>query len=187
MYLPPLSILARIWGLGELCMAIKTHSKSGGKSKDRGSLYLIWIVCALSVWAGVYAGSHAHSWDLPRRRTLYFVGYGLFVVGGVFRWFAIFYLGRFFTPNVVILTDHHLVDTGPYRFIRHPTYTGALCAAFGVILTLANLAALLVIMLPVTAVVLWRIHIEEAALREAFGEHYRLYTQRTKRLLPFIY
>lgn len=187
MHLPPLSYVSAAWGVGELCIAVKTHSKSGGISKDRGSLYLIWIVCAVSVWLGIRVGSRAHAWDLPAHYPLFLIGYAVFVMGVLFRWFSIFYLGRFFTPNVVILKEHHLVDTGPYRFIRHPTYTGALCAAFGVTLTMANLAALLIILLPVLTVVLWRIRLEENALAEAFGEPYRRYRQRTKRLLPLIY
>ena len=46
------------------------------------------------------------------------------MVGVALRWYSVIYLGRFFTANVAILKDHQLVDTGPYRFVRHPSYTG---------------------------------------------------------------
>lgn len=62
-----------------------------------------------------------------------------------------------------------------------------LCAAFGVTLTMANLAALRIILLPVLTIILWRLRLEENALVETFGEPYRRYQQRTKCLLPLIY
>jgi protein-S-isoprenylcysteine O-methyltransferase len=186
MTLPSLSLLASIWGAVELCIAFLTHSKSGGK-KDRGSLYLIWIVCGASVGLGIFLGRQFHSWKLPLRETLRWTGYGLFVAGVMLRWYSMFYLGKFFTPNVVILEKHRLIQSGPYRFIRHPTYTGVLAAATGLTLNGGNLLSLLVILIPIFIVVRWRIQIEEAVLVEAFGDEYRNYLRRTWRLLPGIY
>jgi protein-S-isoprenylcysteine O-methyltransferase Ste14 len=80
-----------------------------------------------------------------------------------------------------------LIDSGPYRFIRHPSYTGSLVAVLGFALSFANWASLLTIFVPSCAVTLWRIHIEEEALIGALGEGYRGYMQRTKRLIPLIY
>jgi protein-S-isoprenylcysteine O-methyltransferase len=103
------------------------------------------------------------------------------------RWYAIIHLGRFFTTNVAIAKDHHLVDSGPYRFVRHPSYTGSMMAVIGFLLTMANWATLLIIFVPIIAITLWRIHIEEEVLLGALGEPYRAYMQRTKRLIPGIY
>jgi protein-S-isoprenylcysteine O-methyltransferase Ste14 len=58
---------------------------------------------------------------------------------------AIVHLGRFFTVNVAIAANHRLIDTGPYRFVRHPSYTGALMAFLGLALCLANWVPLAVI------------------------------------------
>lgn len=180
-------MMSLIWGVAEFCLAIKTRSKSGTKSKDRGSVFVIWLVCGFSVWLGISLAGSVPALNFPARHQFYLAGYALFLCGVAFRWYAIFYLGRFFTPDVAILHQHRLIDTGPYRFIRHPTYTGALVGAFGLTITLGNLVPLLVIFIPVTAVILWRIKIEEAALVEAFGDQYRSYMQRTNRLFPFIY
>ena len=65
-----------------------------------------------------------------------------FVVGIAIRWYAIVYLGRFFTVNVAIAADHRLIDSGPYRFVRHPSYIGALMAFLGLGLTLGNWVSL---------------------------------------------
>jgi protein-S-isoprenylcysteine O-methyltransferase len=97
------------------------------------------------------------------------------------------HLGRFFTVNVAIATNHRLIDTGPYRFVRHPSYTGALMAFLGLALCLANWASLVVMVVPVFLVFLWRMHVEEGALLQALGNQYRNYMNRTKRLIPAVY
>jgi protein-S-isoprenylcysteine O-methyltransferase len=109
------------------------------------------------------------------------------LIGVVLRWCAILSLGRFFTVNVAIVSDHRLVEAGPYRWLRHPSYAGALLAFLGLGLCLDNWAALAVLMVPVSVVFWWRMRIEEAALFETFGERYRDYMRRTRRLIPFIY
>jgi protein-S-isoprenylcysteine O-methyltransferase Ste14 len=110
----------------------------------------------------------------------------LFVPGLVLRWCSIICLGRFFTTNVAIATDHRLIDTGPYRFIRHPSYAGSLLALLGFTLCIPNWASWLLILVPCYAVTFWRIHVEEQALLGGLGEPYRTYMQRTKRLIPWI-
>jgi protein-S-isoprenylcysteine O-methyltransferase len=76
---------------------------------------------------------------------------------------------------------------GPYRFVRHPSYTGALMAFLGLALCLANWASLAVMLIPVLLVFLRRMHVEEDALLQALGNQYRDYMQRTKRLIPAVY
>jgi protein-S-isoprenylcysteine O-methyltransferase Ste14 len=88
---------------------------------------------------------------------------------------------------VAIAAGHRLIDTGPYRFVRHPSYTGALMAFFGLALCLANWASLAVMLIPVFLVFLRRMHVEEDALLQAFGNQYRDYMRRTKRLIPAVY
>jgi protein-S-isoprenylcysteine O-methyltransferase len=115
------------------------------------------------------------------------LGVGVFVVGLALRLCSIFYLGRFFTGKVAIATDHRLVDSGPYRFVRHPSYTGALMLFIGLGLVIGNWLSLVVIIPPVFAAYWWRMRIEEAALAEALGDPYRCYMKRTKRLVPMIF
>ena len=88
---------------------------------------------------------------------------------------------------VAIAAGHRLIDTGPYRFVRHPSYTGALMAFLGLALCLANWVSLAVMLIPVLLVFLRRMHVEEDALLQALGNQYRDYMQRTKRLIPAVY
>lgn len=182
-----MAILGPAWGLSELLFALKTRSKSNAASKDRGSLALIWIVCLISILLGVFVAEKGIGWKFPARRIFYETGLVVFVAGVVFRWYSIIYLGRFFTPNVAIVDKHQLIEAGPYRFIRHPTYAGMLLVFLGMGLNIGNLASLLIIMAPIVAALWWRMRIEEAVMITAFGDQYRAYMQRTKRLVPLIY
>jgi protein-S-isoprenylcysteine O-methyltransferase len=89
--------------------------------------------------------------------------------------------------NVAIHSGHEIIDTGPYKRIRHPSYTGALLAFLGLALTLTNWVSLAVVLIPILLAFSRRISIEENALASALGSPYINYMRRTKRLAPFIY
>jgi protein-S-isoprenylcysteine O-methyltransferase Ste14 len=86
------------------------------------------------------------------------------------------------------VSDRHvLINRGPYRLVRHPSYAGLLLALVGVgIANGSALSVLVCILAPLPAVV-WRIRVEEAALTSAFGDSYRDYSRRTHRLIPGIW
>ena len=184
---PPVGIIMLLWGVSELLLSLFKRSKSNASSKDRHSLKLIWLVNLAAAGLGIVAAYKLREFRVPWPETDLEIGRCLFGLGLVLRWWSIIYLGRFFTTNVAIAKDHRVIDSGPYRFIRHPSYTGALLTLFGFCLCIPNWASLLIIMVPSCTVQLWRIHIEEKALLEGLGESYRSYMQRTKRLIPWIY
>jgi protein-S-isoprenylcysteine O-methyltransferase Ste14 len=107
------------------------------------------------------------------------------LIGIAVRWYAVLSLGRFFTTRVMTRADQTVVRRGPYRFVRHPSYSGALLTVLGVLLCQTNLLSLacFVLALPGFA---YRIRVEERALVSALGEPYRDYMRRTKRLVPFV-
>jgi protein-S-isoprenylcysteine O-methyltransferase len=184
---PSFQVLGTLFGLSELILAIVKGSKAGGVSRDRGSLWLLWAVIlaciglanALAFWS-----PQANSLLLHRLR---FAGVALVVAGLTLRWYAIIHLGRYFTVNVSIAADHAVVESGPYRFVRHPSYSGALTAFLGLGICAENWLSLLVLVVPITLAFLRRIAIEEAALIEALGSNYTVYAARTRRLIPGIY
>jgi protein-S-isoprenylcysteine O-methyltransferase len=180
-------IVGLLWGTSEFGLTLFKRSKADATSKDKHSLGVIWLVSLASVALGITAAYRLPQCTLPWPERARELGCALFVLGMSLRWYAIVHLGRFFTTNVAIAKDHRLIDSGPYRFIRHPSYTGSMVAVLGFLLTIANWASLLIIFAPIIAITLWRIHIEEAALLAALGEPYRAYMQRTKRLIPGIY
>lgn len=185
MKMPFVAVLGLAYGLSEVVLAITHRSKAKTVSKDANSLRVLWIVIIICIWLSLQARTSLPnallpSWFVPVGVAVFFIGIGL-------RWYAIIHLGRFFTVNVTIASDHQLVDTGPYRLVRHPSYTGALLAFVGFTLVVRNWVSLLVVLVPITVAFLYRINVEERALLEALGDRYRSYMARTKCLVPLVY
>jgi protein-S-isoprenylcysteine O-methyltransferase len=174
--------------VSEVALAKFKRAKSGeARDADRGSLVLLWVVIVLTVNLAYFLPSLVPSLGFGSRSLFIDAGAAVFAAGLALRWYAILYLGRFFTVNVAISRDRQLIDTGPYRFIRHPSYSGALMAFLGLGLCIGNWASLAAMLLPTLVVFSWRIRVEERALLGALGEQYFTYMQRTKRLVPAIY
>ena len=115
------------------------------------------------------------------------VGCVVGLAGVSLRWWAIRTLGARFTREIQIAKDHEVVVDGPYRHVRHPSYTGALLMFAGVGVGLGNaLSVLLCLALP-AAGYLGRIRSEEKLLRTELGEPYAEYARHTRRLVPGIY
>jgi protein-S-isoprenylcysteine O-methyltransferase len=109
------------------------------------------------------------------------------IAGQLLRWWSIATLGRLFTVNVAIREGHQLIDSGPYRYIRHPAYTAILLFHVGAGLCLCNALSLIALTVPTTLVLLNRIRVEEDVLLSGLGDRYRGYMTRTKRLIPGLY
>lgn len=187
MKLPGPQILGYAYLASELLLTVTRRSRGDGARQDRSTLRVLWIVIIASVVAAMYVATHWRSAVLPNRELFALIGLVLFVAGLAVRWWAIITLGRFFTVDVQIAKDHQLVERGPFRLVRHPSYTGVLLAFLGFGLSVGNWAALLVLLLPISAAFIRRMNVEEQALRNALGEPYVSYMQRTKRLVPFVY
>jgi protein-S-isoprenylcysteine O-methyltransferase len=179
--------LAAAYGISEFFIAQVMRSKAPTSGNtDRGSLRTLMLVMYGSAlvailsskwWPQLYFGNEYSYWS----------GVSIFVLGLAVRWAAIIWLGKFFTVNVALADDHRVIDTGPYRYIRHPAYLGALSAFFGLGLSVGNAAALFFFTVPPTAAFLHRIRIEEDVLKNGLSQAYVRYMQRTKRLIPGVY
>jgi protein-S-isoprenylcysteine O-methyltransferase len=180
-------VLGVLYALSEAGLALFKRSGKSAADADKGSLGLIWTVILASACAAFVLQQALPRLDFAPARRAAAAGVPIFAAGIALRWYAIVHLGRFFTVNVAIAADHRLIDNGPYRLLRHPSYTGALLAFCGLGVCLRNGAALAVLVIPVLVVFLRRMRIEEEALLAAFGEPYRDYMRCTWRLIPFIY
>ena len=181
-------MLGVVYVVSEIALSAIKRAQVGAQIADRGSLSLIWIVVSISVFCAFCVHLALPAADFgPLSALARASGAGFFVLGLSIRWAAIIFLGRFFTVNVAIASDHKLIDAGPYRYIRHPSYTGALIAFLGLGLCIGNWVSLAVLFVPIFVVFQHRMRIEEAALLQGLGDQYRTYMQRTKRLIPAIY
>ena len=116
----------------------------------------------------------------------FYPGIFLMVIGILVRQWAIFVLGRFFTLTVSVQKNQKVVDYGPYRFIRHPSYLGLFIIIIGIGLALGSWGGILVLLVMNGLAFGYRIHIEEKFLVSELGDNYIQYMKRTKRLIPFV-
>ena len=173
----------------ELGLAVWRRAKAAGGMSDRdaGSLRLLWIVITLSMVAGVLLSGYGVRPYLPAGFPWSAMGLGLFAAGALLRWWSIWHLGRFFTVNVSVAADHRVVDTGPYRLIRHPSYAGLLLQFVGFGLTLGTFPAVAATLILPTLTLLHRIRVEEAALCAHLPGSYPAYVSRTKKMVPLVF
>ena len=188
-------VLGLVYFASEVLLTVTRRSRTKtGEKQDRSTLGMIWVVIAISIAAGVFVASSrtlragvVGLFDFPESNWIPAAAIGLFVAGLMLRWWAIVTLGRFFTVDVVMEKDHELVQRGPFRWVRHPSYTGVLVAFVGWAMTLGNWIAMAVVLVPIFVAFVRRMNVEEEALRGALGKPYADYMKRTKRLVPGLY
>jgi len=176
------------WFALEIYVAVATRTRrSSGNVLDRGTLRLLWAVIASSITACIWI-SAVKGQTMPGAPEVYRIAsLSLLILALVLRWAAIFTLGKSFSANVAIHSTQTVMKTGLYGWMRHPSYTGLLMCFLAIGLHYRNWVSLLIIVAGPTAALLYRIHVEEGALREHFGQEYVEYCRETKRLIPGIY
>ena len=160
---------------------------SGGDKHSPGSktiLYGFGVVILLLVLVPPYC-DRRDIWIVDGDTTRYF-GLLLFFAGSILRLAAVFVLGRRFSGLVAIQPDHQLKTDGLYRYIRHPSYTGLIASMMGYVLVFRSAIGLILIIL-LFLLLMSRMNDEERFLEAHFGDEYRNYRIRTRRLVPFLY
>ena len=193
--LPTPPMLLAFMLVGEAWLMRSRLSGDASREADRGSLRMLLAVIGISVglaWLARRAFPQADvqallGLDAAATNLVRLAGVGMFVAGLGLRWYSMAWLGRLFTFDVAVAADHRVIDSGPYRRIRHPAYTGALLAYAGIGVCGGNVVSLLALFVPIAWAFLHRIAIEEAALTSALGGRYADYAAGTKRLIPFVY
>jgi len=177
-----------LWILPEINAWRVKRSSDASKARDQGSLKLIailwWSGIALDLLLSQFLPQAAIFWQ---RSSTFFAGICLMLAGVALRWYSAAILGQYFTFDVAIQSGQTLIESGPYRYVRHPSYSGALLTLLGFGMALGNWAGLVAPLCCMGAAYAYRIPIEEGALVAALGEPYRQYVKRTWRLVPFLF
>ncbi|MGD0509654.1 MAG: isoprenylcysteine carboxylmethyltransferase family protein [Terriglobales bacterium] len=168
--------------------ALIARSKpAAGERTDRGSMGLIM----LAGWLAFPAAFAVASWSkfaLLHHRIVWFaLGIAILAAGSMLRRYCFRTLGRFFTGNVKVHADHTVIEHGPYRFVRHPSYTGGMLMYLGTGLALTNWLSALILVGMGAITYAYRVHVEEQALGTSIGQPYLEYMRRTKRFVPFVF
>jgi protein-S-isoprenylcysteine O-methyltransferase Ste14 len=181
-----LLIVTMAWGAMELAKASNTRegaTKVGGGGR-RFAVFPVMIVATVML----YLAPRIVPAAAIRPAVAAFAAGMVILLGGlVLRGWSIKTLGDYFTGTVMVSSDQPVITAGPYRVLRHPSYTGFLLACAGVGLASANWVAMAAMVLLPLAPLLWRIHAEEHALLATLGDRYRGYAGQHKRLVPLIW
>ena len=189
-----LSVSGAVWLVLELSLRVRDRSRGqGGTGQDRGTralnfaLVVVSVVAAdvLSAVIGKHSplripGAGADGWPLVAGLVIIWLGLAI-------RVWAIVVLGRSFRTTVEVDADQAVVSRGPYRWVRHPSYTGLLLIAAGFGLAYSNWPGLVICLVLPAAAMLRRIQVEESELTRVLGDSYGAYRDRTKRLIPGVW
>lgn len=178
-----------IWALPERIGSfwLRSSRDPTARRQDRGSYYVVVVATIVGLFVGFALSVTWRAAAIPWiRPQVTIAGIALMLLGVALRWWAIAVLGRYFTLDVAVHSTQTVVQSGPYRFVRHPSYSGTLLTLLGVGLALDNWASLVAVLAGGLIGHLYRVRVEERALREALGEPYAEYMRRTKRFIPFV-
>ena len=180
-------IVLSLWILSEIVGGtLIPFIRRGGvvlNRKDRGSGMFIFFIIFLSIITAIIFASASIAM-LPT--WFFYPGIVVMILGIIFRQWSIAVLGRFFSGTVSTQEGQKVVEKGPYKYIRHPSYTGALLILIGIGLALQSWGAVITLVLLFSLAYGYRIHIEENILISELGDPYIDYKKRTKRLIPYI-
>lgn len=164
----------------------KINSSQSEKS-DKRSLIFINIaayIIILPIYV-IYILKQSHQKN-QNIQIIQYIGLSIALFGVLFRWYSIRYLGKWFTSAVIIQENHTIVMTGPYKLIRHPSYTGALLF-WGATPLIFNILCGFIWTIPLLiGAYAWRIYVEEDQLSKNVAG-YKDYMEKTKRLFPYLF
>jgi protein-S-isoprenylcysteine O-methyltransferase Ste14 len=155
---------------------------------DRGSSKIIWMSGLLSIFLTLFAPI-LNTYQIGYWDSGYVSWLGLLVMLGglMLRYWAAKTLGEFYTRTLQTVEGQQIVAQIPYRVIRHPGYLGTFLMEIGAGLALSNWIVLAIITIIGSRSRAYRIQVEEEMLTTVFGEEYRIYSEKTWRLIPLIY
>jgi protein-S-isoprenylcysteine O-methyltransferase Ste14 len=184
-----LTTASTIWIAFEIWLVVRDRMQGKGKTvKDRGTRYysIAAVILGITV-ASVLNGISRFFFPGGRGYAPFWVGLGIMMLGFGLRIWAVATLGTSFRTTVETHSNQRAVRKGPYRLIRHPSYSGLVIMCLGYGIALMNwLSLVIAVVLPLVALV-YRIHIEETVLASMIGSEYKEYQSQTKKLIPWVW
>ncbi|HWW33554.1 MAG TPA: isoprenylcysteine carboxylmethyltransferase family protein [Steroidobacteraceae bacterium] len=185
----PQRLISWVWSAWALYWLVAAYGNKATRRREPFASRLIYMLALV-------AGSVLIAWDRwpwgraldeffwPRSALSYLVGLAVLIVGLAFSVWARVHLGRNWSGTVTVKEDHELIRTGPYRYVRHPIYTGILTGAMGTAICSGTLRAALGLAI-VAAAFIVKLRAEERFMRETFPGQYEKYSEEVPALVPF--
>jgi protein-S-isoprenylcysteine O-methyltransferase Ste14 len=174
-----------LWAIVELRQAIRRRPEA--TSADRHSLDVVRLTLFAGIFLAALSRSRFPGATIRGGVWTFAIGFVIAWVGIIVRTWAIASLGRLFTISVMTSADQRVVESGPYRYVRHPSYSGLILILVGAAVMFGNWVGLAAIAVIPTIGLLTRIRVEERAMTKALGTAYRDFADSRKRLIPYIW
>lgn len=167
------------WLIIESVITGKAHNNRE-KTSDSGTLEFYAISQGLTFLSALWFKT---MWTSPNMAHL--AGFVIFISGVCLRFWAVATLGNYYSHIVRVVDEHRIIDTGPYKYIRHPAYTGMIMAHLGIVVFFVNPVTPMIFFIAFIPAIILRIFVEEKTLLKIDG--YSQYAKNRKRLAPFIW
>jgi protein-S-isoprenylcysteine O-methyltransferase Ste14 len=175
-----------LWVFGPETRLVQRIDTQHATEADAGTAQMIVIGNLIAMVSG--CGFAFLPWlRLPLPGVAFYSGLALMVIGSLLRRYCFRLLGKYFTGVVTVSPEQPVIETGPYHWIRHPSYTAGFLIFLGMGLALGHGLSIAILFLIPCYTYYQRVTVEERALLTTLGETYRVYRARTKRFIPFIY
>ena len=189
MNIPAMNVIGLLWGGWAAYWFVAARSAKQDRRQEsplsRASHLVPLGFAAWLLFAGVLPGHFLGERFLPDTPATSWVGVAVVAFGLGFAIWARYVLGRNWSSVVQVKEDHELIQSGPYRWVRHPIYTGMLLGFAGSAVALDEWRGIAAVLLVILAFQL-KIRIEEEWMTETFGDGYRRYRAEVRALIPFV-
>ena len=184
----PFVVSVVCWFALELTLLVRdVVRRRAYRGRDRGTRTAIALSLGIAMLLAWRLQNSLPGLDTPAPGVFAAVGLVVVGLGLAVRIWAVLALGKAFSTFVQVAADQHVVTRGPYRWVRHPSYTGLLLICAGLGLEMTNWVSVVVCCVVPLLGLLPRIRVEEAELVRVLGEPYRDYQRRTSRLVPRVW
>jgi protein-S-isoprenylcysteine O-methyltransferase Ste14 len=163
------------------------RSRGPKTPQDRGTRVAVALGAYLGIAAAIAIAKVPGLRDYANNWWTLGLGLAIVLAGAGLRDWSIVSLGRWFRREVTIEPGQRLVRRGPYRVLRHPSYTGLILIFAGFALAIGSWVGAAAALVLVVAGMVPRIRVEERALATTFGAEYTEYASSRARLLPHVW
>jgi protein-S-isoprenylcysteine O-methyltransferase Ste14 len=174
-----------VWASAEVRQAVKLRPEA--TRAGWGSEVVLRVTAVAGALVAALAVAKVPAADIRPEALAAWLGLLFLWCGVALRIWCFHTLGRYFTLTVRTSSDQPVIADGPYRVLRHPSYTGILLAVIGLGLFIGNCLSVLALAAGFTIGLVYRIRVEERALLKDLGDRYREYAATRKRLIPFVW
>jgi protein-S-isoprenylcysteine O-methyltransferase Ste14 len=184
-----LIIASAIWIFAEVYLVFRDNIRGKGKTTiDRRTRNYNFISLIIAISSAAII-SWIPLFQFNRRGTsiVFWIGILIICLGLFLRYWSIHILGKYFSTTVELEESQKIIQKGPYKWIRHPSYSGIILFCIGYGLAVQNWLSLIIAISLPTIALLYRIKIEEETLVKGIGTEYEVYQKKTKKLIPGIW